>query len=71
MFEAVLRHGDGVRSAMPFAHEPSAWLQSKARIWTDSAFSPEHLGQRLELAARGLAEPAVLKFLAPVSDPPS
>jgi hypothetical protein len=54
---------------MPFAHETSTRLQSKARIWTDPACRPEHLCQRLELTARRLAEPAVLNFLLPVSDP--
>ena len=34
IFEAVLRHRDGVRAAMPFAHEPSTRLQNDARIWT-------------------------------------
>src|SRR5680860_175433 len=69
IFEAVFRHGDGVRAAMPFAHQPSARLQSEAKIWTHPARSPEHFCQRLELAARRLAEPTMFKLLAPVGDP--
>ena len=69
IFEAVLRHRDGVRAAMPFAHEPSTRLQSEARIWTNPARGPEHLRQCLELATGRLAEPTVLKLLAPIGDP--
>ncbi len=69
IFEAVLRHRDSVRAAMPFAHQPSARLQSKARIWTYPARCPEHLRQCLELAAGRLTEPTVLKLLAPIGDP--
>src|SRR5262245_44211520 len=43
IFKAVLRHGDGVRAALPFAHEPSTWLQSKARIWGNPTHGLEHL----------------------------
>jgi hypothetical protein len=66
IFEAVLRHCDGVRAAMPFAHEPSAWLQNKTRIWTYPARGPEHLRQCLELAAGRFTEPTVLKLLASI-----
>src|SRR5680860_180375 len=69
VFEAILRHRDGMRAAMPFAHEPSAGLQSEARIWTDPARGPEHLCQCPELAAHRLAEPTVLKLLASIGDP--
>lgn len=69
IFEAVLRHRDGVRAAMPFAHQPSAWLQSKTRIWTYPARGPEHLRQCLELAAGRFTEPTVLKLLASIGDP--
>ena len=69
IFEAVLRHRDGVRAAMPFAHEPSTRLQSEARIWTHPARCPEHLRQCLELSAGRLTEPTVLKLLAPIGDP--
>src|SRR5665811_1428141 len=69
MFEAFFRHRDRVRAAMPFAHEPSAGLQSEARIWTDPARGPEHLCQCPELAAHRLAEPTVLKLLASIGDP--
>src|SRR5688572_25247444 len=43
IFEAVVRHRDGMRAAMPFTHQPSARLQGKARIWTYPARGPEHL----------------------------
>ena len=69
IFEAVLRHRDRVRAAMPFAHEPSARLQGEARIWAHPARGPEHLRQCLELAAGRLAEPTVLELLAPIGDP--
>jgi hypothetical protein len=69
IIEAVLRHRDGVRAAMPFAHQPSTRLQSKARIWTYPAGDPKHLRQRLELAAGRLAEPTMLKLLAAIGDP--
>src|SRR4029453_16612611 len=42
IFEAVLHHRDGVRAAMPFAHQPSTRLQSEAGIWTYPARGPEH-----------------------------
>jgi hypothetical protein len=69
IFEAVLRHSDGVRAAMPFAHQPSTRLQSEARIWANPARGLEHLRQCLELTAGRLTEPTVLKFLAPIDDP--
>ena len=69
IFEAVLRHRDGVRAAMPFAHEPSTRLQSEARIWTYPARCPEHLRQCLEPSAGRLTEPTVLKLLASIGDP--
>jgi hypothetical protein len=69
IIEAVLRHRDGVRAAMPIAHEPSTRLQSEARIWTYPARCPEHLRQCLEPSAGRLTEPAVLKLLAPIGDP--
>ena len=53
---------------MPFAHQPGAWLQAETGIRGDSARGPEHLRQRLQLATRRLAEPAVLDFLTPVAD---
>lgn len=60
IFEAVLRHRNGMRAAMPFAHQPSTRLQGKARIWAQAARGPEHLLQGLELAAGRLTKPAVL-----------
>ena len=69
IFEAVLRHRDCVRAAMPFAQEPGTRLQSEARIWTHPACGPEHLRQCLELAAGRLTESTVLKLLAPIGDP--
>ena len=68
IFEPVIRHGDDMRAAMPFAHQPGAGLEAKPRIWSDPPFRPKHLCQRLQLAARRLAEPAVLKFLETVAD---
>jgi hypothetical protein len=68
IFEAILRHRDGVCAAMPFAHQPSARLQSEARIWTYPARGPEHLRQGLELAAGRLAEPTMLKLLVSIGD---
>ena len=55
---------------MPFAHQPGARLQAETWIRSDSAFGPEHLRERLQLAARRLAEPAMLDFLKPVANPP-
>jgi len=68
IFEAVLRHRDGVRAAVPFTDQPSARLQSEARIWTDTSRSLEHLRQCLELAADRLAEPTILNLLQAVVD---
>jgi hypothetical protein len=69
ILEAVLCNGDRVRAAMPFAYQPSARLQSKARIWSHFSCGPEHFGQSLELAARRLAEPTMFKLLASIGDP--
>src|SRR5665811_643331 len=60
MFEAFFRHRDRVRAAMPFAHEPSAGLQSEARIWTDPARGPEHLASVLSLRRIVLPSPPCL-----------
>ena len=65
IFEAVLRHCHGVRPAMPFAHEPGPWLQSKTGVRTHPARGPEHVRQGPELAAGRLAEPTVIKLLVP------
>jgi len=70
ILESVFRHGDRVSAAMPFAHQPGARLQAETWIRSDPARGPEHLRQRLQLATRRLAEPAVLDFLTPVADPP-
>ena len=70
ILKSVFRHRDCVGAAMPFAHQPGARLQAEAGIRGDPACGPEHLRQRLQLATRRLAEPAVLDFLEPVADPP-
>jgi hypothetical protein len=69
IFEAVLRHRDRVRAAMPFPHQPGARLQSKARIWTYPARGSEHFRQCLKFAAGRLIEATMRKFLVPIGDP--
>ena len=49
IFEAVLRHCDSVRTAMPFAHQPSTRLQSEASIWTYPARCPDIFASVLSL----------------------
>ena len=68
ILESVVRHGDRVSAAMPFAHQPGARLQAETWIRSDSAFGSEHLRESLQLAPRRFAEPAMLDFLVPVAD---
>ena len=70
MLESIFRYRDSVGAAVPFAHQPGARLQAETWIRSDSAFSPEHLRQRLQLAPRRFAEPTMLDFLEAVADPP-
>ncbi len=60
IFESIFRHGDRVRAAMPFTHQPGTRLQAETGIRSDSAFGPEHLRESLQLAPRRFAEPAML-----------
>ena len=68
MLEPIFRYRDSVSASVPFAHQPSARLQAKTWIRSDSAFGPEHLRESLQLAPRRFAEPAMTDFLEPVAD---
>ena len=69
VFEPVLRHGDRVGSAMPFADKTRAWFQVETRYGADTARGTQSLRQRCQLTKRRFAEPAVLIFLKPVRNP--
>ena len=68
ILESVFRRSNYVSAAMPFAHQPGAWLQAETWIRSDSAFGPEHLRESLQLAPRRFAEPTILDLLEPVAD---
>ena len=69
VLEPILRHGNGVISPVPFADKTRAWLQAETWCRADAARSAQGLGQRLQLAKRCLAEPAMLNLLAPIGNP--
>ena len=68
ILEAVFRHGDGMRAAMPFADQPRAGLEAQAGRGANAAGRLQALCNRLQLAAGRLAETAMLAFLKLVAE---
>ena len=67
VFEAVFRHGDSMRAAMPVADESRTGLQAQAGRGADAARRPKALCNCLQLAAGRLAQAsmrALLKLIA-------
>ena len=59
MLEAVFRHRDGMRAAMPFADQPRAGLEAQAGGGANAARRLQALCNGLQLAAGRLAETSI------------
>ena len=69
VLEAIFCHCDGMGTAAPLADKARAWLQGEAWRWTNPACLPQVLGDRLQFAARRLAEPALIDLLKSIAEP--
>ena len=70
IFKSVVRHSDGVRAAVPFAHKACARLQAEARRRTNPAGRSQGFRDGLQLAAGRFTETAVFDFLLSIADRP-
>ena len=68
VLEALLGHRDRVGAPAPFAHEPGARLDLRARIKADLAAGVERCGEARELALGRLRQPAVSALLNAVGE---
>ena len=68
VLEPVFRNRDGMRAPVPLAHEARTWLEAEARRGGNPTCCPQGFRQRLQLATRRLAEPAVRDLLKSVTE---
>src|SRR4051812_22362463 len=68
VLKPVLRHRDRMSVAAPFANQACSGLEGEAWRCANSTRGSQGFCNRLQLATRRLAEPAVLHFLKPVSE---
>ena len=68
ILEPVFRNRDGMRPPMPRAHQGRTWLEAEAGRGGNPTCCPQRFRQRLQLATRRLAEPAVRDLLKSVTE---